>query len=317
VTHYPTLADVQAAAARIKPYVHRTPVLTCTSLNDLVGAALFCKCENFQKVGAFKFRGACNAVFALSEPEAQHGVATHSSGNHAAAVALAAQLRGVPAHIIMPDNAPAVKKAAVAGYGGSIVYCAPTLVAREATLTRVVHETGATFLHPYDDARVIAGQGTAALELLTDVADLDVIMAPVGGGGLLSGTAIVTAALSLSTQIIAAEPEAADDAYRSLQAGKILPANDPRTIADGLRTSLGELTFAIIQQHVQQIVTVSEEAIVSAMRYIWERMKIIIEPSAAVPIGVLLEKKIDFTGKRIGIILSGGNVSLDHLPWSG
>jgi threonine dehydratase len=215
----------------------------------------------------------------------------------------------------MPDNAPAVKKAAVAGYGGSIVYCAPTLAAREATLERVVHETGATFIHPYNDACVIAGQGTAALELLTDVADLDAIMAPVGGGGLLSGTAIVTAALSPSTQVIAAEPEAADDAYRSLQAGKILPANDPRTIADGLRTSLGELTFAIMQQHVQQIVTVSEEAIVSAMRYVWERMKIVIEPSAAVPIGALLEKKIDLTGKRIGVILSGGNVSLDQLPW--
>jgi threonine dehydratase len=215
----------------------------------------------------------------------------------------------------MPDNAPAVKKAAVAGYGGTIVYCAPTLAARETTLERVVHDTGATFIHPYNDARVIAGQGTAALELLTDVANLDVIMAPVGGGGLLSGTAIVTAALSPSTQVIAAEPEAADDAYRSLQAGKILPANDPRTIADGLRTSLGTLTFAIMQQHVQQIVTVSEEAIVSAMRYVWERMKIVIEPSAAVPIGALLEKKIDLTGKRVGVILSGGNVSLDHLPW--
>jgi threonine dehydratase len=306
---------VQAAAARIKPYVHRTPVLTCTSLNDLVGATLFCKCENFQKVGAFKFRGACNTVFALSDQEARHGVATHSSGNHAAAVALAARLRGVPAHIVMPDNAPAVKKAAVAGYGGTIMYCAPTLAARESTLERVVHETGATFIHPYNDARVIAGQGTAVLELLTDVADLDVIMVPVGGGGLLSGTAIVTAALFQSTQVIAAEPEAADDAYRSLQAGKILPANDPRTIADGLRTSLGELTFAIMQQHVQQIVTVSEETIVSAMRYVWERMKIIIEPSAAVPIGVLLEKKVDLTGKRIGVILSGGNVSLDQLPW--
>ena len=315
MTQYPRLAEVQAAAARIKPYIHRTPVLTCTSLNDMAGAALFCKCENFQKVGAFKFRGACNAVFALSDQEARQGVATHSSGNHAAAVALAAQLRRVPAPIVMPDNAPAVKKAAVAGYGGSIVYCAPTLAAREAKLERVVHETGATFIHPYNDARVIAGQGTAALELLTDIADLDIIMTPVGGGGLLSGTAIVTAALSPSTQVIAAEPEAADDAYRSLQAGKILPANDPRTIADGLRTSLGELTFAIMQQHVQQIVTVSEEAIVSAMRYIWERMKIVIEPSAAVPIGALLEKKIDLTGKRIGIVLSGGNVSLDQLPW--
>lgn len=315
MTQSPTLADVQAAAARIKPYAHHTPVLTCTSLNDLVGADLFCKCENFQKVGAFKFRGACNTVFSLSDEEARHGVATHSSGNHAAAVALAARLRGIPAHIVMPDNAPAVKKAAVAGYGGTIVYCAPTLAARESTLARVVQETGATFIHPYNDARVIAGQGTAALELLTDVSDLDVIMAPVGGGGLLSGTAIVTAALSPSTQVIAAEPEAADDAYRSLQAGEILPALDPRTIADGLRTSLGELTFAVIQQHVQQIVTVSEEAIIQAMRHVWERMKILIEPSAAVPIGVLLEKKIDLTGKRLGVMLSGGNTDLDRLPW--
>jgi len=312
---HPILADVQAAAARIKPYAHRTPVLTCASLNRLVGAELWCKCENFQKVGAFKFRGACNAVFSLSEPEAQHGVATHSSGNHAAAVALAAQVRGIKAHIVMPDSAPAVKKAAVAGYGGTIVYCAPTLAAREATLERVVHETGATFIHPYNDARVIAGQGTAALELLADVPDLDVIMAPVGGGGLLSGTAIVTTALAPATQVIAAEPEAADDAYRSLQAGRIVPALDPRTIADGLRTSLGELTFAIIQRHVQQIVTVSEAAISSAMRHVWERMKIVIEPSAAVPIAALLERKIDLTGKRIGVILSGGNVDLDTLPW--
>src|SRR5215467_7566676 len=196
----PTLVDVQAAAARIKPYAHRTPVLTCTSLNALVGAKLFCKCENFQKVGAFKFRGACNAVFSLSDEEARHGVATHSSGNHAAAVALAARLRGIQAHIVMPDNAPTVKKAAVAGYGGTIVYCAPTLAARESTLERVVRETGATFIHPYNDARVIAGQGTAALELLTDIADLDVIMVPVGGGGLLSGTAITTTALSPATR---------------------------------------------------------------------------------------------------------------------
>jgi threonine dehydratase len=312
---YPTLIDIQAAAARIKPYAHRTPVLTCASLNGLVGAELWCKCENFQKVGAFKFRGACNAVFSLSTSAAQHGVATHSSGNHAAAAALAAQLRGIKAHIVMPDNAPAVKKAAVAGYGGTIVYCAPTLAAREATLERVVRETGATFIHPYNDARVIAGQGTAALELLTDVPDLDVIMAPVGGGGLLSGTAIVTTTLAPATQVIAAEPEAADDAYRSLQEGRLVPALDPRTIADGLRTSLGELTFAIIQRHVHQIVTVSEAAIISAMRHVWERMKIVIEPSAAVPIGALLERKSDLRGKRIGVILSGGNVDLDQLPW--
>ncbi|MGE3535869.1 MAG: pyridoxal-phosphate dependent enzyme [Candidatus Tectimicrobiota bacterium] len=312
---YPTLADVQAAATRIKPYAHRTPVLTCSSLDQAVGAQLFCKCENFQKVGAFKFRGACNAVFALSATEAQRGVATHSSGNHAAAVALAARLRGIPAHIVMPENAPEVKKAAVAGYGGTIVYCAPTLAAREATLARVVQETGASFIHPYNDARVIAGQGTAALELLSAVPDLDVVLAPVGGGGLLSGTALVTAALAPAARVIAAEPEGADDAYRSLQAGRILPALEPRTVADGLRTSLGELTFALIQRHVAQIVTVSEAAIIHAMRYIWERMKLVIEPSAAVPIGLLFEKKIDLTGHRIGIVLSGGNVDLAHLPW--
>lgn len=311
----PSLADVREAAVRIQPHAHRTPVLTCSSLNRLLGVEVFYKCENFQKVGAFKFRGACNAVFALSEAEAQRGVATHSSGNHAAALALAAQRRGIAAHIVMPENAPAVKKAAVAGYGGTIVYCAPTLAAREATLAQVVQDTGATFVHPYNDARVIAGQGTAALEFLEDVPALDVLMAPVGGGGLLSGTALVTAALSPSTRVIAAEPEAADDAYRSLQAGQILPALDPRTIADGLRTSLGDLTFAVIQRHVAGIVTVSEAAIIAAMRHVWERMKILIEPSAAVPIGALLERHLDLTGQRVGVIVSGGNVDLERLPW--
>jgi threonine dehydratase len=313
--HIPTLADIQQAAARIRPYAHRTPVLTCDSLNRAIGAQLFCKCENFQKVGAFKFRGACNAVFALAEAEAQRGVATHSSGNHAAALALAARLRGIPAHIVMPMNAPAVKKAAVAGYGGRIVFCEPTLAAREATLTRVVQDTGATFIHPYNDPRVVAGQGTAVLELCTDVPELDLVLVPVGGGGLLSGTALTVAALFPATQVIAAEPAAADDAYQSLQAGHIIPATNPQTIADGLRTSLGELTFAIIHRYVKQIVTVSEEAIIHAMRYVWERMKIIIEPSAAVPIGALLDKRLDVAGKRVGVIVSGGNVDLDHLLW--
>ena len=311
----PTFADIQQAATRIKPYAHRTPVLTCTSLNQLVGAELFCKCENFQKVGAFKFRGACNAVFALAEAEAQRGVATHSSGNHAAALALAARLRGIPAWIVMPETAPAVKKAAVAGYGGQIVFCAPTLAARETTLAKVVAQTGATFIPPYNHAQVIAGQGTAAMELCADVPGLDVVLAPVGGGGLVSGTALALAALSPGTRVIAAEPAGADDAYRSLQAGHIIPAMHPQTIADGLLTSLGELTFAIIQQHVERIVTVSEEAIIRAMRTIWERMKIIIEPSAAVPIGALLEQPHDLRGKRLGVILSGGNVDLDRLPW--
>jgi threonine dehydratase len=311
----PTLADIRQAAVRIKPYAHRTPVLTCASLNRLLAAELFFKCENFQKVGAFKFRGACNAVFALPDAAAQHGVATHSSGNHAAALALAARLRGITAHIVMPENAPAVKKAAVAGYGGRIVFCAPTLAAREAMLAQVVQETSATFIPPYNDPQVIAGQGTAALELCEDVAGLDAVLAPVGGGGLVSGTAIAVAALSPATRVIAAEPAGADDAYRSLQAGHILPSEHPKTIADGLLTSLGELTFAIIQRHVEQIVTVSEEAIVSAMRHVWERLKIVIEPSAAVPVAALLEKRLDPTGQRLGVILSGGNVDLDRLPW--
>lgn len=315
MTPCPTLHDIEQAAKRIKPYAHHTPVLTCTSLNRMVEATLFFKCENFQKAGAFKFRGACNAVFSLSEDEAKCGVATHSSGNHAAALALAARLRGVEAKIVMPKTAAAIKKTAVAGYGGTIIYCEPTQEARESTLAQVVQETGATFIHPYNDRRVISGQGTAALELLREVPELDVVMVPVGGGGLLSGTAISTAALFRNTRVIAAEPAGADDAYRSFQSGSIIPSVNPQTIADGLLTSLGELTFAVIQRHVEQIVTVSEETIVRAMRHVWERMKIIIEPSAAVPFGALLEKRLDLTGKRVGIVLSGGNVDLDRLPW--
>ena len=316
MTAVPTFDDVQEAAARLEGLVHHTPVLTCSSLNDRVGAQVFCKCENFQRAGAFKFRGACNAVMLLSDIEAQRGVATHSSGNHGAALALAARMRGVSARLVMPTNAPESKQAAVAGYGGTIVPCEPTQAAREATLEAVVRETGAAFIHPYDNAKVIAGQGTAALELCAAVPELDVILAPVGGGGLISGTALTAAARSPGTQIVAAEPEAADDAYRSLAAGKILPSNYPNTVADGLRTSLGELTFAIIQRHVAQIVTVSEDAIIAAMRYVWERMKIIIEPSSAVPIAALLDNRLDVTGKRVGVILTGGNVDLERLPWA-
>ena len=315
MTAVPTFDDVQEAAARLKGLVHHTPVLTCSSLDDRVGAHIFCKCENFQKAGAFKFRGACNAVMSLSDAGAKRGVATHSSGNHGAALALAARLRGMSARIVMPANAPASKKAAVAGYGGTIVYCEPTQEAREATLEAVVRETGAAFVHPYDNAKVIAGQGTAALELCAEVPQLDVILAPVGGGGLLSGTALTAAARTPDTQVIGTEPAAADDACRSLAAGKILPANDPTTIADGLRTSLGELTFAILQRHVAQIVTVREEAIIAAMRYVWERMKIIIEPSSAVPIAALLDNRLEVSGKRVGVILTGGNVDLERLPW--
>ena len=315
MTTVPNFDDVKEAAARIMGIAHRTPVMTCASLNDRVGAQVFCKCENFQKAGAFKFRGATNAVMSLSSAEASRGVATHSSGNHGAALALAARFRRVPARIVMPSNAPESKKAAVAAYGGTIVYCEPTQEAREATLDSVVRETGAVFVHPYDNARVIAGQGTAALELCAEIPDLDVILAPVGGGGLVSGTALTAAACSAGARVVAAEPEAADDAYRSLQAGRILPANDPKTIADGLRTSLGGLTFAVMQSHVVQIVTVSEEAIVAAMHYVWQRMKIIIEPSSAVPIAALLDGRVDVAGQRIGVIMTGGNVDLARLPW--
>ncbi|PWH18180.1 MAG: serine dehydratase [Anaerolineae bacterium] len=310
-----TLNDILAAAERIRPYIHRTPVLTCESLNQKVGAKLFLKCENLQKVGAFKFRGATNAVFSLSATQAARGVVAHSSGNHAQALALAARMRGIPAYIVMPHTAPQVKKEAVQGYGGQITFCEPTLEARENTKTEVIARTGAIEIHPYNNEMVIAGQGTAALELLQEVPDLDIILTPVGGGGLLSGTAIAATETHPNVRVIAAEPEQADDAYRSLQAGTILPSHNPKTIADGLLTSLGTLTFPIIRARVEQIVTVSETAIIEAMRFTWERAKIIIEPSAAVPLGLLFERKIDLTGKRIGIILSGGNVDLTKLPW--
>lgn len=311
----PTLNDIRQAAERIRPYAHRTPVMTNASLNEKLGAQVYLKCENFQKVGAFKFRGACNAVYSLSAEEAARGVSTHSSGNHAQALALAAKMRGIPAYIVMPDNAPVVKKDAVAGYGGQIMFCKPTLQARESTLDAVNQKTGATTVHPYNNEKVIAGQGTATLELLEDVPDLDVIITPVGGGGLLSGTAIAATELKKNIRVIAGEPEMADDAYRSLQAGKIIPAQNPKTIADGLLTSLGDLTFPIIQQRVEQIVTVSEAGIVAAMKYVWERTKIIIEPSSAVAVGVLWERKINLSGLKIGIIVSGGNVDLGKLPW--
>jgi len=310
-----TLNDIQRAARRIRPHIHRTPVLTNESLSQRVGAQVFLKCENMQKVGAFKFRGASNAVFSLGNEEAARGVCTHSSGNHAQALALAAKLRGIPAYIVMPDNAPAVKKAAVAGYGGKITFCEPTLEAREATLAQLVEKTMAAVVHPYNDKRVIAGQGTAALELLEDVPDLDVVIAPVGGGGLLSGTSIAATQTKPGIRVIAGEPEMADDAYRSIKAGKILPSIKPKTIADGLLTSLGTLTFPIIQEYVEQIVTVSEQGIIDSMKFIWERAKIIIEPSAALAVGVLWEKKIDLGGLNVGVILSGGNVDLGKLPW--
>ena len=311
----PTIREVREAAERIRPFVHHTPVLTCGTLNRLCGAELFFKCENFQKAGAFKIRGATNAVLSLGDEEASRGVATHSSGNHAAALALAARRRGIRAYVVMPEDTSTVKKSAVEGYGAEISFCRPTLQAREEGLARVVEATGAAFIHAYNDHRVIAGQGTAALELCEEVPDLDVVMAPVGGGGLLSGTAITVSAVSPGTSVIAAEPERADDAYRSLQAGRIIPSDNPDTIADGLRTSLGSLTFPIIRKRVGAIVTVSEASIVEAMRLVWERMKIIVEPSAAVTVGALLAGRTETSGKRIGIILSGGNVDLANLPW--
>jgi threonine dehydratase len=311
----PSLEDIRQAHGRIKPFIHRTPVLTSVTINRMAGGALFFKCENFQKAGAFKIRGACNAVFSLSDDEAKQGVATHSSGNHAAALALAAQWRGLPAYVVMPETAPHVKKLAVAGYGAEIIFCRPTLEARERALAEVAARTGAAFVHPYNDLRVITGQGTAAIELCEQVQDLDLVLAPVGGGGLSSGTAVAVSLVSPKTAVIGAEPEGADDAYRSFKSGRLVPSLQPNTIADGLLTSLGDLTFPIIQRHVKDIVRVSEEAIVEAMRCLWERMKILVEPSAAVPLGAILSRRLDVTGRRVGIILSGGNVDLDRLPW--
>lgn len=312
----PVFDDVLAATARIAPYVHRTPVLTSRTLNKMTNTALFLKAENFQRVGAFKARGACNAVFALSEDEARCGVATHSSGNHAQAIAFAAGLRSIPAIVVMPGDAPPVKVAAVKDYGAEIVWAGSNPLDREHTLETVLAETGAVFIHPSNDFHVIAGQGTAALELFKEIPDLDIIMTPVGGGGLLAGTALSAQALSPRTRVIGAEPETVDDAARSLRDGCIQPPTNAYTVADGLRTFLGDLTFPIIYEHVSDIVTVSESAIVAAMRLIWERMKVIIEPSAAVPVAALFEHPDLFHNQRIGIILSGGNVDLDHLPWS-
>jgi len=299
----------------IKEFIHCTPVLTSTAINRIVGAEIFFKCENLQKTGAFKFRGACNAVFSLTDEQAARGVGTHSSGNHAAALALAARMKGIQAQIVMPSNSPEIKKKAVAGYGGIITFCEPTLQARETTLQKIAQNTGIEIIHPYNNFNVIAGQGTAAKELLEEVPLLDLVMCPVGGGGLLSGTALSVKALSPSTTVIAAEPSGADDAFRSFNAGYIIPSVHPKTIADGLLTSLGEINFAIISQNVDDIITVSEESIVKAMRLVWERMKLIIEPSSAVPLAALLENKEAFSNQRIGIILSGGNVDLGNLPF--
>lgn len=307
--------SIEAAHSRIRKHIHRTPVLTSAYLNRRFHAEIFLKCENFQKIGAFKFRGALNAVLQLSSDELSRGVVAHSSGNHAQALALAAQLRRTKAFIVMPSTASAVKVEAVKGYGATIISCDPTIESREMAVQTTLRESGGIQVHPFNDLRVIAGQSTAAKELLEDVPNLDYVLAPVGGGGLLSGTALAAHYFAPDTRVFGVEPVAADDAYRSLEKGSIQPAHHPQTIADGLLTSLGEITFELIRKYAEGIVTVTEKSISAAMRLVWERMKIIIEPSAAVPVAALLENKLPSDAERIGIIVSGGNVDLDNLPW--
>jgi threonine dehydratase len=317
MSEIPTLADVRAAADRLEDVCHRTPVVTCRALDELAGRRLVFKCENLQKIGAFKIRGASNFIQKLSDETASRGVVTHSSGNHGQAVALAAGVRGIKARIVMPSTSSAVKKRAVAGYGGIVVECEPNEAARDQIAADLVAETGGTFIPPYNHPDIIAGQATAALELIEDAPDLGGVVAPVGGGGLLSGTCIACHGLDPDLRVIGAEPAGADDAARSLAAGKIIPQIDPRTIADGLLTSLGPLTFAVLSEHVERIVTVSEEEIVAAMRLFWERVKLIIEPSAAVSVAVVLSEEFRAIEglESVGVILSGGNVDLDCLPW--
>jgi threonine dehydratase len=306
----PTYSDVEDAAARIAPYVHHTPVVTSASLDRASGASLFFKCENLQRVGAFKMRGASNAVWSLSDEQAARGVVTHSSGNHGAALARAASQRGIPCHVVMPENAPRAKRRAVEELGATVVACAPTIAAREETARRLLAETGAVLVHPYNDAAVIAGQATAARELLEEVPDLDVVVAPIGGGGLLAGTAIATAALRPTAAVWGAEPSGADDAQRSIAARAIVPVESPRTVADGLRATIGPLPLSILLAHRVRIATVDDDAILRAMRFFWERTKLVIEPSAAVPVAALLEAAIPARGARVGVILSGGNLDL-------
>jgi threonine dehydratase len=311
----PGLSDIRSAHKRIEPYIHRTPVLTSRQLNRIFECDLYFKCENFQKVGAFKFRGATNAVLSLTEEKKKHGVVTHSSGNHAAALALAAGLNGIKAFIVMPENAPSVKKDAVAGYGASITFCKPTLQSREETCRNIMEKEGATLVHPYDNYNVICGQGTASLELLEDVDDLDVVVAPVGGGGLMSGTSTCVKGINDKIKVIGAEPLNANDAWKSFKTGILTPSVNPLTIADGLLTSLSELTFSIIRKNVDDIFTVNEESIISSMKLVWERMKIIIEPSSATVLAAVKENPDFFRGKRTGLIISGGNVDLRKLPF--
>lgn len=313
--HLPTFDDIEEAYVRIEPHIHMTPVLTSSAINKITGAEIFFKCENFQKVGAFKYRGACNAVFGLSNAEAAKGVATHSSGNHAAALALAAKIRGIHAYIVMPNNAPQIKKNAVGSYGGIITFCEPNLPAREETLEKILQESGAIMVHPYNQKEVIAGQGTCALELMEQQSKLDCIITPVGGGGLLSGTSITARYLNPGIEIVGAEPKGADDAYQSFVNKQLILVDKTNTIADGLLTSLGNLTFEIITENVDTIITTPDSSIVAAMRLIWERMKIIVEPSSAVALAIILDNKDDFKNKKVGVILSGGNVDVEKLPF--
>lgn len=311
----PSATDIINAHERIKPYIHKTAVLSSRNIDEIAGCNLIFKCENFQKVGAFKARGATNAVFSLSDSESAKGVATHSSGNHAAALAYASALRGIENHIVMPENSSAVKIAAVKQYGGNITFCKPTLQDREDTLNENLEKSGAIEIHPYNNPQIIAGQATACKELLEDKNDLEIIVAPVGGGGLLSGTALSAAYFGKNISVFAAEPEGADDAFKSFNSKTYIPQTDPKTIADGLLTSLGTITFPIILENVHNILTANDAEIISAMKLIWERMKIIVEPSSAVTLAIILKNKELFANKKVGVILSGGNVDLTKLPW--
>jgi len=312
---FPELNDILEASERIKKYIHRTPVLTSGQLNKIFDSDLFFKCENFQKVGAFKFRGATNAVFSLPDSEVMKGVVTHSSGNFAAALALAARMKKISAYIVMPENSPRVKQDAVAGYGADITFCRPTLEAREEATKKIIMETGAKFIHSYDDFDVICGQGTAGLELITDYPDLDIVVVPVGGGGLMSGVVTAVKGLKPGITVIGAEPAGAGDAAASFRSGEYIPTHIPRTIADGLLTTLSPFTFRILRERVDNIITVSEDSIISAMKLIWERMKIIVEPSAAVTLALVIENRGLFEEKKTGLILSGGNIDLTRLPF--
>lgn len=314
-TTFPSLSDIKRAHQRISKYIIQTPILTSQSIDEICGAQIYFKCENFQKTGSFKMRGATNAIMSIRPEERIHGFATHSSGNHAQAVAYAARMAGVKAYIVMPNNAPLVKKKAVESYGGEIIFCEPTEQDRVKTCDAVIAKTKAIFIPPFEHPDIIAGQATAAKELIEEAPELDIVMTPVGGGGLAAGTALAVKYLTPNTHVILGEPKNADDAFQSFKSGKVIPVINPNTIADGLKTTVGGLNFEIIQQHVSDIVTVTEEEIIAAMRLIWERIKIVIEPSCAVPFAVVLKDKARFAGKTVGIILTGGNVDLGKLPF--